>query len=197
MGDLLDATWPVKPIATERLIIRPAGAGDRPGCVELLCSPSVRRYLGGPKERREVESEMPEVPMAYPGHFAVEEDGLFLGTVTVDRRPRSRPGHLTSGGHELEVSYTFLPDAWGRGYAAESVGSVLLWVADLFPGEPVVLCTQLANVASVRLGERLSFEKIELFEEFEAGKGSVSDGRDERIRVARLAPSGQDRHRAQ
>lgn len=106
--------------------------------------------------------------MAHPGHFCVEKDGLFLGTVTLNRRPRSRPGHLSPEGNELEVSYTFLPDAWGKGYAEEAVGSVLRWVATQLPREPVVLCTQLANAASVRLAERLGFEKVEVLEEFGA-----------------------------
>ncbi|MEJ7755969.1 MAG: hypothetical protein WKF83_06160 [Nocardioidaceae bacterium] len=35
-------------------------------------------------------------------------------------------------------------------------------------GEPVVLCTQSANTASVRLAQRLGFVEVERFEEFGA-----------------------------
>jgi hypothetical protein len=142
MGDELEVPWPASPIVTTRLIVRPTESRDRPGCVELLCSSNARRYLGGSLERPRVESEMPEVPMDHPGHFAVEEDGRFLGTVMVDRRPRSRPGHLSPGGNELEVSYTFLSEAWGHGHADEAVASVLGWISTVLPDEPVVLCTQ-------------------------------------------------------
>lgn len=44
--------------------------------------------------------------------------------------------------------------------------SVLQWVAAALPGEPVVLCTQVANAASVRLAERLGFAEVQRFEEF-------------------------------
>ena len=168
MGDILDVLWPVTPFASERLVVRPVAAGDRSGCVELLCSPEVRRFLGGPLERSHVEAELPEPMIAQPGHFAAEENRRFLGTVSLSRRPQTRPGHLSADGRELEVSYTFMPEAWGCGYASEAVAAVLEWSARVLPGEPVVLCTQAANAASVRLAERLGFVWCQQFEEFGA-----------------------------
>ena len=64
--------------------------------------------------------------------------------------------------------YLFLPSAWGRGYAAEACAAVLEWSDIALPGEPLVLCTQTANLGSMRLAARLGFTEVERFEEFGA-----------------------------
>jgi RimJ/RimL family protein N-acetyltransferase len=168
VADLEGVQWPPDPIETKRLLVRPTEAQDRDGCIELLCSEEVRRYLGGPLSRDDVEGAMPEGPGNYPGVFAVEADGEFIGNVTLDRRDPDRPGHLRAQGNEVEVSYTLLPARWGNGYGTEAVAAVLQWVERALPGEPVVLCTQSTNDASMRLAARLGFVEKERFVEFDA-----------------------------
>ncbi|MFF0345560.1 GNAT family N-acetyltransferase [Kribbella sp. NPDC004875] len=168
MADLVIAAWPPEMVRTARLVVREAEARDRDGFVELLASGKVRRYLGGARPRAEIEEAVPDVPGRRTGVFAVEAENGFIGAVSVNRRDRSRPGHVRPEGEELEVSYTFLPEFWGRGYATEAVSAVLQWVAEVLPGEPVVLCTQSANERSVRLAGRLGFVEVERFTEFEA-----------------------------
>jgi len=168
MAELSDVMWPPDPIATTRLLLRSSEARDRQGYVELRCSREVRRYLGGPMAREDAERVVPDVPGDRPGAFTVEADGGLIGTVTVDRRDPERPGRLRPQGNDLEVSYLFLPAFWGRGYATEAVAAVLVWVDRVLPGEPVVLCTQSANHASVRLAERVGFVEEQRFVEFGA-----------------------------
>lgn len=168
VGDLADVPWPPDPIVTERLLVRRTEAGDRSRYIDMLCSDEVHRYLGGPRPRDELEHAAPEVPGNRPGVFTVEADDALIGTVTVDRRDPHRPGHLRAGGNEVEVGYLFLPHFWGNGYATEAVAAVLEWIARVLPEEPVVLCTQLANCASVRLAARLGFVETERFIEFDA-----------------------------
>ena len=50
----------------------------------------------------------------------------------------------------------------------EAVGAALGWLGDELPGEPVLLGTQSANTASVRLAARLGFTEVERFEEYGA-----------------------------
>ena len=69
---------------------------------------------------------------------------------------------------EAELGYMFLPEAWGRGYAAEACVAVLDWFAGAIRGEPVVLCTQAANARSLRLAARLGFSEVDRFDEFGA-----------------------------
>jgi RimJ/RimL family protein N-acetyltransferase len=168
MGDLGELSWPPEPIATHRLLLRPTEARDRDPYINLLCSEDVNRYLGGPQPRQRVERNAPQVPGHRPGVFAVLANDVFVGTVTVDRRDPQRLGHLTSAGNEVEIGYLFLPEHWGQGYATEAVAAVLGWIDQALPEEPVVLCTQTANTASMRLAERLGFREIERFMEFDA-----------------------------
>jgi RimJ/RimL family protein N-acetyltransferase len=111
---------------------------------------------------------VPQIPGNRPGVFAVEREGVFIGAVSFVRRDRERPGHVRPECGEIELGYMFLPAAWGFGYASEAIRAALDWAARALPGEPVVLCTQSANTASVRLAQRLGFVEVERFEEFGA-----------------------------
>ncbi|GAA5061920.1 GNAT family N-acetyltransferase [Streptomyces similanensis] len=168
MTELGPVTWPPAPMRTERLVLRESEARDRAAFVELLASPEVRAYLGGPRPRDELAHVVPEVPGRRRGIFVVERDGTMIGAVTLDRRGAERPGHVRPGGGEAELSYVFLPEAWGSGYAAEACAAALGWFADAFPGEPVVLCTQTANDRSMRLAAKLAFTEARRFEEYGA-----------------------------
>ncbi len=118
--------------------------------------------------RDDVAAAMPEVPGRYPGVFAVDLAGHFIGVVMVERRGPERTGHVRDGGNELEISFTLLPVYWGRGYAHEAVEAVLGWVRAAFPNEPVLLCTQTANARALKLAARLGFRQVATLNEFGA-----------------------------
>jgi RimJ/RimL family protein N-acetyltransferase len=162
------AARPPGPIRTERLVLREPEAADRAAIVELLTSAEVRAYLGGPRSRDEVERALPETLSRRPGLFVVELDGAMIGIVTLDRRDAGRPGHINPDGGEAELGYMFLPKAWGHGYAAEACAAALEWFAGALPGKPVVLCTQTANVRSMRVAAKLGFTEVQRFEEYGA-----------------------------
>jgi RimJ/RimL family protein N-acetyltransferase len=168
MTDLGPVAWPPAPITTERLVLRESEARDRSAFIELFASPEVRTYLGGSRPRDELEGAVPAVPGRRPGVFVIELDGAMIGTITLDRRGAERPGHVRPDAGEAELGYMFLPEAWGRGYAAEACAAALDWFDVAVPGEPVVLCTQSANVRSMRLAAKLGFVEVERFEEYGA-----------------------------
>ncbi|POX48293.1 GNAT family N-acetyltransferase [Streptomyces sp. Ru72] len=168
MTELGPVAWPPAPIRTERLVLRESEARDRPAFIELFASPEVGTYLGGPRPRDELERTAPEVPGRRPGLFVIDLDGAMIGMITLDRRDADRPGHVRPDAEEPELGYMFLPEAWGRGYAAEACAAALAWFADALPGEPVVLCTQIANDRSMRLAAKLGFTEVERFEEYGA-----------------------------
>lgn len=163
MACLGPAPWPPAPIRTERLLLRCTERRDRAAFIDLQASPEVCRYLGGPKPRTELERTVSEIPAHRPGVFAVEADGAFLGMVSLARRDQEQPGDVSLEGGELELGYMFLPSSWGRGYAAEAAEAVLDWAAGALPGERVVLCTQTANMASIKLAQRLGFVELHRF----------------------------------
>jgi RimJ/RimL family protein N-acetyltransferase len=168
MGDLGPVTWPPDPIKTDRLVLRESEPRDRPAVIELFTSPEVGTYIGGSRPRDQLEREVPEVPMRRPGVFVVDLDGAMIGFVQLDRRDTERPGHIRPEAGEAELGYMFLPAAWGCGYAAEACAAALDWFASTRPTEPVVLCTQSANRASMRLAAKLGFTEVERFHEYGA-----------------------------
>jgi len=153
---------------TERLVLREPERRDREAIIALFASPEVGAYIGGSRPREELERVVPAEPRRRPGHFAVELDGTMIGTVTLERRDARRQGHLHPDGGEAELGYLFLPKAWGHGYAAEACAAALDWFADASAGEPVVLCTQIANDRSMRLAAKLGFTEVARFEEYGA-----------------------------
>ncbi|MFJ3723321.1 GNAT family N-acetyltransferase [Streptomyces sp. NPDC090045] len=168
MAELGSVVWPPDPIRTERLVLRESEARDRAAFIELFASSEVRTYLGGPRPRDELENAVSKVPGRRPGVFVVDHDEAMIGIVTLDRRDAERPGHVRPDAGEAELSYMFLPEVWGCGYAAEACAAALGWFTDALPGEPVVLCTQAANGRSVRVAAKLGFTEVERFEEYGA-----------------------------
>lgn len=168
MTALGPVAWPPAPLRTERLVLRETEARDRPALIDLNASAEVRRYLGGPRDRDELERDLPEVPGRRPGLFAVEHDDALVGTLHVQRRGEERPGHVRPEADEVELGYLFLPAVWGQGFATEACSAALDWIAGALPGEPVLLCTQTANAASLRVAQKLGFTEVTRFEEFGA-----------------------------
>ncbi|MEZ0068016.1 hypothetical protein ABIA32_004040 [Streptacidiphilus sp. MAP12-20] len=97
MTELGPVVWPAAPIRTERLVLREPEARDRAAFIQLLASPEVHTYLGGPRPRAELELEMPEVPERWPGSFVVDLDGAMIGQILL-RRDRSTIARLLRGG---------------------------------------------------------------------------------------------------
>ncbi|MFD0163229.1 GNAT family N-acetyltransferase [Streptomyces decoyicus] len=168
MTGLGPVTWPPAPMRTERLVLREPEARDRAAFIELFTSPEVGAYIGGPRPRDELERALPETPERRPGLFVIELDGAMIGTVELNRRDAEHRSHVRPDAGEAELGYLFLPEAWGRGYAAEACAAALGWFADALPGEPVVLCTRTANDRSMRLAAKLGFTEVQRFEEWGA-----------------------------
>ncbi|KQV05711.1 MULTISPECIES: GNAT family N-acetyltransferase [unclassified Kitasatospora] len=168
MTELGPAVWPPAPIRTERLVLRESEARDRAAFVELFASPEVNAYLGGPRARDELERALPETPEKRPGLFVIELDGAMIGTIELNHRDAEPRGQVDPEARKAELGYLFLPEAWGRGYAAEACAAALDWFAEALPGEPVVLYTQTANGRSMRLAAKLGFTEVKLFEKWGA-----------------------------
>src|ERR1700741_2933511 len=141
MADLGPVAWPPEPIRTERLVLREPEARDRAAFIELLASPEVHAYLGGPRPRDELERETPGAPGRRPGLFAVDLGGAMIGQVILRRAAGHGP---PAAAGKAELGYLFLPRAWGLGYAGEACAAALAWLDGTLPGEPVVLFTQTA-----------------------------------------------------
>jgi RimJ/RimL family protein N-acetyltransferase len=154
--------WPTS-LSTTRLVLHPVEMADVPAVSRLWTDPEVRRYLGGPVAADEVARRMRGFEHV-PGNFVVvsRTNGTVLGLVTVI--PDS------DGGSRAEVSYRFLPEHWGHGYAREAVGAVVTWALREIspPPSTVVAVTQEANDRSRHLLESIGMTLIDGFVEFDA-----------------------------
>jgi len=146
-------------------VLREPEARDRAVFVELLASPEVHTYLGGPRPHDELERGLPAVPARWPGSFVVDLDGAMIGQILLRRLTDNCPPAALG---KVDLGYLFLPRAWGFGYAAEACAAALDWLDGVLPGEPVVLMTQTANVGSMRLAARLGFTEVERFHAWDA-----------------------------
>ena len=146
-------------------MLREPEARDRAAFIELLASPEVGTYLGGPRPRDELERQMPRAPERRPGLFTVDLGGAMIGQIILSRATGHGPAAAAG---VAELGYLFLPQAWGFGYAAEACAAALGWFTDALPGEPVVLFTQTANVRSMRLAAKLGFTEVERYEAYGA-----------------------------
>ncbi|GGY44938.1 GNAT family N-acetyltransferase [Streptomyces tanashiensis] len=149
---------PAGPLVTERLVLRPVRSGDVPAVTRLWTDPEVRRHLGGPVIESVIRIRQRRIVGAAGFHAVVRaEDGVLLGLVTVEDAGRNG---------ETEVSYQFLPEHWGRGYAREAVGAAVARALESAPS--VVAVTQEANHRSRRLLESVGLEHAESFVEWDA-----------------------------
>lgn len=154
--------WPVT-LSTPRLLLRPVEPADEPQFERLWTDPEVRRFLGGPVTERRLPS--------YRAHFAgrsnafsvtTRDEATVIGSVSVD------PKSPYAGRNE--VSFTFLPEHWGRGYAREAVAAVVDWALAAAPTAhtSMVAVTQEANTRSRRLLESIGMRHVESFVEWDA-----------------------------
>lgn len=150
-------------IEGRRTRLRPPVDDDIDGFVETLVDPRVRRFLGGPLSeahvRGRLHAEGTAAVMSSCGIYVVtgKESDDMLGTVTLTRRAPAQPGHVSHGGHELELGYVFRAHTWGQGYAGDAAHALLQCAASELNDQPVVIVTQTTNLAARRLATRIGF----------------------------------------
>lgn len=132
---------------TERLSLRSLAPEDRELVSDLLTCPTTRRYLGGPLDQAGVTASLARyLAQAEAGGVWVVTSTRPIGLVFL--------GPL-DGSVTAELSYMFLPDANGQGFAQEACQAVLAFGFLENGLTEVVAETQAANGASCRLLDRL------------------------------------------
>ncbi|MBU2862818.1 GNAT family N-acetyltransferase [Reinekea forsetii] len=138
--------------------LRNARSSDFDLLVELFTNARVRKYLGGVLSREEAGHRAETyINSKRDTDFVVEVEGDFCGLITLST-------HIEEPG--TEVSFQFLPVAYGKGIASESLKKVISLVSGRIVAE-----TQLANIACRKLLNRTGF--IEVQQVFRHGEQQV------------------------
>jgi RimJ/RimL family protein N-acetyltransferase len=157
-------TLPAAPtIQTERMILRHFRTDDLHDFAETMAHPEVVRHLGGePNDREDAWRKL----LTGAGFWSL----MGIGMWAVERRTDGRLiGHLgffdfqrdmrpqISG--EPEMGWIFNPRAHGQGYATEACQAALDWFDRTQPPVSIPAIIAIENMASMRLAQRLGFER--------------------------------------
>ncbi|MCX4469925.1 GNAT family N-acetyltransferase [Micromonospora sp. NBC_01655] len=144
-------------VRTERLVLREIRSSDMAVLERMWRDPVMRRYLGGPVSDEVVAQR----------RVSDHTGGLMVAVNSGEAVGWCHLGRYRTG--DLELSYVFLPEWWGRGYAREACAAAIGLAFNRFPDDVrLIAVAQEANLRSVRLLEALGMVRIDAFEEFDA-----------------------------
>jgi len=150
-------------IETERLLLRQFHETDFDVYAAMLADPEVARFIGGVRDkigaRQHFDAACAHWRDRGYGKFAIEDkaSGKMIG--------RCGPT-LHGDAPETELGWTIAKASWGCGYATEAACACAAWMFETLYFTEVVSFIDPANVASVRVAEKLgqSYARDILFE---------------------------------
>lgn len=140
-------------LKTKRCILIELKTSDLDDIKKLYLNEQVRRYLGGTWKEVDIEASFSRMLQSSSNSIyltvKVKQSHKFVGLVSLN------PHHDKE---TIELSYQFLPEWWGAGYAFEVLQELLDYAFFQLNLPKVVAETQSANVASCKLLEKLDME---------------------------------------
>ena len=152
-------------LETERLTLRPFGADDTAAQAAMMGDAEVMRHLGGQGLTRE-ESWRKLLNGAGLwslfgwGYWAVERraDGAMIGQIGFADFKRA----VTPSIEDMpEMGWLFAAEASGQGFATEAGRAALDWIDSAHRPAEVAAIIDPANLASIRVAEKLGFGACE------------------------------------
>ena len=155
-------------IKTSRCKLTTLIAADWDLFLRLYTSAEVRRFLGGVLDEKTIRLRFLQIlKSARQTHhwvIRIEEDSSSGGIGIVSLSPHHH-------NIDTEISYQLLPQNWGRGYATEAVQAVITYGLMTLNLPRVVAETQIANIPSCRLLEKIGMHLEQTVERFGAKQG--------------------------
>ncbi|MCY7397339.1 MAG: GNAT family N-acetyltransferase [Sphingomonas bacterium] len=150
-------------LETERLRLRSFRRDDLDALAEILGDSVVARHLGGTPATREeswrkLMMAFGQWPLLGFGYWAVETkaDGKFVGQVGFGIFER---GIVADYAEVPEMGWIFSPAVHGQGVALEASRAALEWLEQSHGPTSTWAIISPGNVASLKLAERLGFER--------------------------------------
>ena len=151
---------------TERCLIENIDERDRAVLEKLFTNQDTRQYLGGIVKEENLEDKIDNlIENSINGSclkVSLKGTDEFIGLLYLD---------LHHNGIDKELSYEFLPEYWGKGYAYESIKEFLQHVFNEKRLTRILAETQIKNKNSIKLLEKLGFVLIEEIERFGEKQG--------------------------
>ena len=152
----------MKPLETERLILRHLSTDDAEFMLELLNDPSYIHNIGDRKVRTLAGTKVfiTKGPIAsYTNNgfglllVVLKETGESIGICGLIKR---------EGLDDVDIGYAYLPKFWSKGYAVESALAVKQFARDVIRLKRIVAIADPENLGSIRVLEKISmkFEKM-------------------------------------
>ena len=152
----------MKPIKTDRLILRQFDLSDADFILTLLTEPSFIQNIGdrNVRTRTDAEKYLENGPMT---SYAKNGFGLLAVTLTETGETIGMCGLIKRDALEdVDIGYAFLPKFWSQGYAIEAAQGVMKFAKEVLGLKRIVAIVDPANAGSVRVLEKLgmTFEKM-------------------------------------
>lgn len=147
---------------TDRCIASALKKNDMEEAVRLFTDNNVREYLGGIISSHKAIEKLNQWISDHKSVYLtirLKVNNEFIGIISIS--PHHNMGH-----HEL--SYQFLPEYWGYGYAVEIIEETLNYCKHKMHLKKIVAETQSANKRSCRLLERVGYQLSERIVRFDA-----------------------------
>src|SRR5580704_9426221 len=146
-------------LRTQRLFLRPRSLADTDACLQMDREPEVTRYVSGPWSDPVAHRAFVEQRTRGP-----YPDGLGYWSLAARDQPTEFVGWvllipLDAIGPETEIGWRLRPAFWRLGYASEAARAVLQHGFDCAGLEEVLAEIDAANVASIRVAERLGMRR--------------------------------------
>lgn len=154
-------------IETPRLLIREMLEADAPAMLEMDSDPLVHKYLG---EKPTTDLERIKEVIAFVRQQYVEQgigrwsvtlksDGSFIGWTGWKLMKEAVNGHV----NHYDFGYRHLRKYWRQGYAYEAAKAVLDYGLNELGFDNAYAMTDVDNIASRALLEKLGFRLVEIF----------------------------------
>jgi len=153
-------------LETGRLVLRAMKAEDFEPFAAFYASEGAR-FVGGPESRPATWRRM----ATYAGSWTLRGYGKFI----VEDKQSGRVAGMAGPWYpedwpEPELSWTFLPEFQGRGYAAEAAARSLAYAYDELGWTTAISAIAPGNERSIRLAERLGAHREDAVEVSSFGK---------------------------
>lgn len=146
-------------LETERLLLREWTMADAEALFEICRDAEVMKYLGTGQPYREISEAIKFLDWA----VEYRKQNGFCRWAVIEKASGRVVGscgfaypHETP---EVELGYLFARGAWGRGFATEAAGACLDYGFGKLKFREIIAITDLANVASQRVLEKIGFAR--------------------------------------